>query len=191
MRPRLTLHEYYKGIITNDPGVLAQAITLIESTLSTDQALADELLSKILPRTGNSIRIGITGIPGVGKSTFIETLGKLVTSQNKKIAVLTIDPSSQVTKGSILGDKTRMDELSKSNLAFIRPSAAGHTTGGVAYRTREAILLCEAAGFDIILVETVGEGQSEIAVKNISINILTNKNDNTSDFKQHRTIFKP
>lgn len=167
MRPRLTLNEYYNGVIAADPVVLAQSITLIESTLPTDQQLSEVLLERILPRTENSTRIGITGIPGVGKSTFIEAFGKHITSQNKKIAVLTIDPSSQVTKGSILGDKTRMEELSKDNLAFIRPSAAGRTTGGVAYRTREAILLCEAAGFDIVLVETVGVGQSEIAVKNM------------------------
>jgi LAO/AO transport system kinase len=167
LRPRLTLNEYYEGVTTADPVVLAQSITLIESTLPSDQEVSDELLSRILPHTENSIRIGITGVPGVGKSTFIESFGKHITSQNKRIAVLTIDPSSQVTKGSILGDKTRMEELSKNKLAFIRPSAAGRTTGGVAYRTREAILLCEAAGFDIILVETVGVGQSEIAVKNM------------------------
>ena len=146
---------------------MAQAITLAESTLAEDQPLADELLNKILPTTGNSIRIGVTGVPGVGKSTFIEAFGKYITSLGKKIAVLTIDPSSQITKGSILGDKTRMEELSKSDLAFIRPSSTGSAIGGVTDKTREAILLCEAAGYEIILIETVGVGQSEVSVKNM------------------------
>ena len=168
MRTRLTLQDYYEGLIRGDRITLAQAITLIESNLETDRPLADALLDKILDHTGNSVRIGITGVPGVGKSTFIEIFGKYITSLNKKLAVLTIDPSSQRTKGSILGDKTRMEELSRDPLAFIRPSSSGRALGGVASKTREAILLCEAAGFDVILVETVGVGQSEIAARDIT-----------------------
>ena len=146
--------------------VLAKAISLAESSLPDDQKQTTELLSKVTPKN-NSIRIGITGVPGVGKSTFIEALGKHITSLHKKIAVLTIDPSSQLTKGSILGDKTRMEELSKNPLAFIRPSASGNTLGGTTGRTRECILLCEAAGYEVIIVETVGVGQSETGVKNL------------------------
>jgi LAO/AO transport system kinase len=150
-----------------DRTILGKAISLIESNLALDQATASQLVSDVLSKTGNSIRIGITGVPGVGKSTFIEAFGKHVTSLGKKIAVLTVDPSSQLTKGSILGDKTRMEELSKNKLAFIRPSASGNRLGGVATKTREAILLCEAAGYDVIVVETVGVGQSETSVKNM------------------------
>ncbi len=146
--------------------VLAQAITLAESLRNEDQVLSNQLIEALLPLTGKSIRIGITGVPGVGKSTFIETFGKLLTSHSKKIAVLAVDPSSTKTKGSILGDKTRMEELSKDPLAFIRPTATS-TLGGVADRTREAILLCEAAGFEVIIIETVGVGQSETAVRNM------------------------
>lgn len=161
------MQEYDTGITKSDPVILAQAITLAESTLPEDQHLADELLNKILPATGNSIRIGVTGVPGVGKSTFIEAFGKYITSLEKKIAVLTVDPSSQLTKGSILGDKTRMEDLSKSDLAFIRPSSAGSAIGGVTHKTREAILLCEAAGYEVIVIETVGVGQSEVSVKDM------------------------
>lgn len=167
MKSRLTVDEYVSGILAGDRVVLGKAITLVESNLPEDQQQVSLLLEKIIQHTGNSIRIGITGVPGVGKSTFIETFGKLVTSLEKKIAVLTVDPSSQLTKGSILGDKTRMEELSKNPNAFIRPTASGTTLGGVANSTREAILLCEAAGYEIILVETVGVGQSEVAVKNM------------------------
>jgi len=147
--------------------VLARAITLCESQKPADRKLADELLTKFLNQTGRSLRVGITGSPGVGKSTLIEALGKRLTSLGKKIAVLAIDPSSEKTKGSILGDKTRMEELARDPLAFIRPTATRHTLGGVADKTREAILLCEAAGYEIILVETVGVGQSETAVRNM------------------------
>ncbi len=147
--------------------VLGQAITLVESQHSEDASVAAALLDKILPHTGNALRIGITGVPGVGKSTFIETFGTYLTEASKKLAVLTIDPSSQLTQGSILGDKTRMESLSKNPRAFIRPSASGSVLGGVAYKTREAMLLCEASGFDVVLVETVGIGQSETAVKNM------------------------
>ncbi|MGB4972982.1 MAG: methylmalonyl Co-A mutase-associated GTPase MeaB [Cyclobacteriaceae bacterium] len=164
---RLTADAYANGILNHDRVLLSRAITLVESRLSSDQLLSEELVQKILPHSGNSIRIGITGIPGVGKSTFIESFGKYLTSIGKKLAVLAIDPSSQRTKGSILGDKTRMDELSRDENAFIRPTSAASTLGGVAHNTREAILLCEAAGFDAIIVETVGVGQSEIAVRSM------------------------
>jgi LAO/AO transport system kinase len=148
--------------------VLGRAITLIESTRPDDQLLAAKVIDEILSQTGNSIRVGITGVPGVGKSTFIEVFGSHVISLGKKIAILTVDPSSQLTKGSILGDKTRMDELSKNPSAFIRPSASGTILGGVAGKTREAMLLCEAAGYEVILVETVGVGQSEVAVRSMT-----------------------
>lgn len=159
-----SVDDFVKGIIRGDRVMLSQAITLIESTRSADQDKAQKIIEACLPHTGNSIRVGITGIPGVGKSTFIEALGKHIISQKRKIAVLAIDPSSSVTKGSILGDKTRMIDLSSNENAFIRPSPAGSSLGGVARKTRETILLCEAAGFETILVETVGVGQSETAV---------------------------
>jgi len=166
-KPRFAVESYIEGILKKDRVMLSRAITLAESNLSTDRLLAEELIQGILPYTGNSIRIGITGIPGVGKSTFIESFGKYLTSINKKVAVLAVDPSSQLTKGSILGDKTRMEELSKDENAFIRPTSAGIALGGVANNTREAILLCEAAGFDVIIVETVGVGQSEAQVRSM------------------------
>lgn len=147
---------------------LSQAITLVESTAGGDITFAKAILSKALPYSGNSFRLGITGVPGVGKSTFIEALGSVLIEQGKKVAVLAIDPSSSITRGSILGDKTRMEELVKSDQAFIRPSAAGTTLGGVARKTREAIILCEAAGFDFIIIETVGVGQSETAVHSMT-----------------------
>jgi LAO/AO transport system kinase len=164
MKKRLSISEYTNGITTGNRMILSRAITLIESNLTEDKDLAQELLESILPYTGKSIRIGITGVPGVGKSTFIETFGKYLTSQNKKIAVLAIDPSSQLTKGSILGDKTRMEELAHEPLAYIRPSPTGASLGGVTYKTRETMLLCEAAGFEVIIIETVGVGQSETYV---------------------------
>ncbi len=166
-RERLNLQEYQNGLASHDKIVLAKAITLVESKLPSDEQLAEELIESILPHSGRSIRIGITGSPGVGKSTFIETFGKYLTQQNKRVAVLAIDPSSTVSQGSILGDKTRMEELAKDPLAFIRPTASRNALGGVAHKTREAILLCEAAGFDIILVETVGVGQSETMVRSM------------------------
>lgn len=140
---------------------LAKGITLIESLRAEDRERAQNLLGELLPYTGNSIRIGITGVPGVGKSTFIESFGLHLLNQGKRVAVLAVDPSSPLAGGSILGDKTRMELLSRAENAFIRPSPAGSTLGGVAQRTRETMLLCEAAGFDVILVETVGVGQSE------------------------------
>ena len=164
---RLSLDEYIKGVLAADRIVLGKALSLIESTLEKDRSLALQLIEKLLPFTGKSYRIGITGVPGAGKSTLIEALGKHLTSLNKKVAVLAVDPSSKLTKGSILGDKTRMEELSADSLAFIRPSPAGGTLGGIAARTRESILICEAAGFEAILVETVGVGQTETAVKDM------------------------
>ena len=152
------------GIRRGERRALARGITLVESTRADHRRRAEDLLEGLLPDTGNSVRIGISGVPGVGKSTFIEAFGQYVIDQGHKVAVLAIDPSSQRTGGSILGDKTRMEELSRRPEAFIRPSPAGATLGGVARRTREAMLLCEAAGFDVILVETVGVGQSETAV---------------------------
>jgi GTPase len=157
-----------KSLLAGDRVALGQAITLIESKKKKDGAIATKLLSSVLPFTGNSVRIGITGVPGVGKSTFIEALGGIITSQGKKLAVLAIDPSSPHTKGSILGDKTRMQKLAANSKAFIRPSAASGYLGGVSNRSMETILLCEAAGYDVIIVETVGVGQSEVAVKNMT-----------------------
>lgn len=165
MRKRLTSEEYIAGIISGNRIILSRAITLIESQLENDRAIAQEVLKKILPFTGKGIRIGITGVPGVGKSTFIEAFGKHITTYNKKIAVLAIDPSSQRSKGSIMGDKTRMEELAHDAFAYIRPSPSGNTLGGVSNKTRETMLLCEAAGFEVIIIETVGVGQSETVVK--------------------------
>lgn len=165
MKPRRSHLEYKEGILAGNRAILAQAITLVESTKSSDSELAAHLVQDLLPYTGNSLRIGITGVPGVGKSTFIESFGKEIIANGKKVAVLAIDPSSQRGKGSILGDKTRMESLSTDKQAFIRPSPSGTSLGGVSAKTREAMLLCEAAGFDVILIETVGVGQSETAVK--------------------------
>jgi LAO/AO transport system kinase len=164
MQKRLSIQEYHQGIIAGNRMILSRAITLIESNLPEDKILAQSVLESILPHTGGAIRIGITGVPGVGKSTFIEAFGKYLTQQNKRVAVLAIDPSSQLTKGSILGDKTRMDELSREPLAYIRPSPTGASLGGVTHKTRETMLLCEAAGFEVIIIETVGVGQSETFV---------------------------
>jgi LAO/AO transport system kinase len=166
MRKRPTLAAYTDGILAGDRVMLGQAITLVESTLAADQLLSASLIQALLPHAGRSLRVGITGVPGVGKSTFIEALGRQLLDVGKKVAVLAVDPSSPLTKGSILGDKTRMEGLALDKRAFIRPSPSRGTLGGVAGKTREAILLCEAAGFDLILVETVGVGQSETAVKN-------------------------
>lgn len=165
---RLSATALTEGILAKDITFLSKAITLIESTRKADKALAQEVISSCLPHSGNSIRIGITGVPGAGKSTFIESFGKhLINEHKKKVAVLAIDPSSNKTGGSILGDKTRMESLSIEKDAFIRPSPSAGTLGGVARKTRETIILCEAAGFDVIIIETVGVGQSETAVKNM------------------------
>ncbi|MCU0370926.1 MAG: methylmalonyl Co-A mutase-associated GTPase MeaB [Bacteroidales bacterium] len=155
---------YVEGIREGNRSLLSKAITLVESALPRHQQLAQEIIGACVPLSGKSVRVGITGVPGVGKSTFIEALGKYLTGQGHNIAVLAIDPSSQRTKGSILGDKTRMEDLANDPKAYIRPSSSTGTLGGVARNTRESIILCEAAGFNIIFVETVGVGQSETAV---------------------------
>jgi LAO/AO transport system kinase len=165
---RLALSEYVAGIKNHDRTILGRAITLIESKNVSDRLLAQKLITEILPLTGNSFRLGITGAPGVGKSTFIDGFGSHILSQGKKLAVLAIDPSSKVSGGSILGDKTRMESLANDKRAFIRPSPAGDSLGGVAQNTLETLLLCEAAGFDFVIVETVGVGQSETIVKDIT-----------------------
>lgn len=163
-RRQLTAGEYVEGILKGDVSVLGRAVTLVESTADEHQALAQEVIEKCLPYSGNSKRIGITGVPGAGKSTSIDVFGLHVLRQGGKLAVLAIDPSSERTKGSILGDKTRMEKLSQQKDAFIRPSPSAGSLGGVARKTRETIVLCEAAGYDNIFVETVGVGQSETAV---------------------------
>ncbi|HEX2934368.1 MAG TPA: methylmalonyl Co-A mutase-associated GTPase MeaB [Bacteroidales bacterium] len=163
-KKNISTDEYISGILAGNRTMLSQAITLVESSLPAHQKTAQEIIEKCLPHSGKSIRIGITGVPGVGKSTFIESFGMYVTSLGKKLAVLAIDPSSERSKGSILGDKTRMEELSINPDAFIRPSPSAGSLGGVARKTRETIILCEAAGFDTIFIETVGVGQSETAV---------------------------
>ena len=166
-RRRLTIDEYVAGVLAGDRNILGQAITLVESNARAHFDMGQEVLRQLLPHTGNSIRVGITGVPGAGKSTFIEALGLHLCAQGHKVAVLAVDPSSTVTRGSILGDKTRMELLSRDLRAFIRPSPSGGTLGGVARKSRETILVCEAAGFDVILVETVGVGQSETTVRSM------------------------
>lgn len=161
---KLNTKRVIDGILNQNITDLSQAITLVESTNPQHIVQANKIIKQCLPHANNSIRIGVTGVPGVGKSTFIEAFGKHLTSQGKRVAILAIDPSSTITKGSILGDKTRMEALAKDKNAYIRPSASGDSLGGVARKTRETIILCEAAGFDIILIETVGVGQSETAV---------------------------
>ncbi|MFV8346821.1 methylmalonyl Co-A mutase-associated GTPase MeaB [Flavobacterium sp. ZB4P13] len=156
--------ELVEGILAKNITALSRAITLVESTNASHLAKANQVINACLPYANKSVRIGITGVPGVGKSTFIEAFGKYLTGLGKKVAVLAVDPSSTISHGSILGDKTRMEELVKDKNAFIRPSASGETLGGVARKTRETITLCEAAGFDTIIIETVGVGQSETAV---------------------------
>ena len=158
-----TVEELVSGILHGDRTVLSRAITLVESSLFAHRKKAQEVIERCLPYSGKSVRLGITGVPGVGKSTTIEALGKHLTSHGHKVAVLAIDPSSERSKGSILGDKTRMEELSVDPNAFIRPSPSAGSLGGVARKTREIITLCEAAGFDVVIVETVGVGQSEVA----------------------------
>jgi LAO/AO transport system kinase len=167
-RRTLTAEGYVQGVLRGDRATLARAITLVESDAAAHQALAQEVLRQLLPHSGRSVRVGITGVPGVGKSTLIERLGVQLLAAGKRIAVLAIDPSSSLTRGSILGDKTRMAQLSQAEHAFIRPSPTGGALGGVTRKTREAILVCEAAGYDTILVETVGVGQSEISVRSMT-----------------------
>src|SRR5512133_2068971 len=163
-KKKYSADEFVSGILSGDRTILSQAITLVESSLPQHYETAQVIIEKCLPFSSKSIRIGITGVPGAGKSTFIESFGLHITREGRKLAVLTIDPSSEQTKGSILGDKTRMEQLSVHPNAYIRPSPSAGTLGGVARKTRETIILCEAAGFDTILVETVGVGQSETAV---------------------------
>ncbi len=166
-RKLLSVDEYVNGVLKFDRNILARTITLIESNNHQHQEIAQQVLKNLLPYSGKSLRIGITGIPGAGKSTLIESFGLFLLNQGHKVAVLTVDPSSTVTKGSILGDKTRMENLSKENNCFIRPSPSGGTLGGVTRKSRETITVCEAAGFDIILIETVGVGQSEVTVRSM------------------------
>lgn len=165
---KISTEDFIDGIKSGNKRLIAKAITLVESTKPEHRSQAEELLKKILPLTGNSIRVGITGVPGAGKSTFIENFGRLAISNNKKVAVLAIDPSSAINKGSILGDKTRMEELAKEENAFIRPSPSSGFLGGVANTTFETMMICEAAGYDYILIETVGVGQSEVLVSDIT-----------------------
>lgn len=189
--PRITdlsLDDYQAGVLACDRAILARAITLIESDLPEHIPLARELTQRLYPASGNSIRVGITGVPGSGKSTFIEALGSLLLEQGHKMAVLAVDPSSNRTRGSILGDKTRMEKLARNPQCFIRPSPSGGTLGGVSRKTRETILLCEAAGYDIVLVETIGVGQSEIAVRALVdfflLLTLTGAGDELQGFKK-------
>ena len=163
-RRQLSTEEYVEGILAGNITILSQAITLVESSNPDHYAQAQEIIERCLPHAGRSVRIGITGVPGAGKSTFIEAIGNMVTSLKHKLAVLAIDPSSERSGGSILGDKTRMESISTNPKVFIRPSPSAGSLGGVARKTRETIVLCEAAGFDVIFIETVGVGQSETAV---------------------------
>ena len=167
-RNLLSVEDYVNGILKGDITILSKAVTLVESANSKHQQIAQEIITSCLPYSGKSIRVGITGVPGVGKSTFIEALGSYITKQGGKLAVLAIDPSSERTKGSILGDKTRMEELAGDKNAYIRPSPSAGSLGGVARKTRETIILCEAAGFNHIFIETVGVGQSETAVHSMT-----------------------
>ncbi len=160
----LSIDQFVEGILAGNIAVLSKAITLVESHLPEHHVVGQEIIERCLPYSGNAVRIGITGVPGAGKSTFIESFGKLLTSEGHKLAVLAIDPSSTRSKGSILGDKTRMETLCNDPNAFIRPSPSAGSLGGVARKTRESVILCEAAGFDTIIIETVGVGQSETAV---------------------------
>ncbi len=176
-----SVEELVSGILHGDRTLLSRAITLVESSLFAHQQKAQQVIERCLPYSGKSVRLGITGVPGAGKSTVIEALGKMLTAHNHKVAVLAIDPSSERSKGSILGDKTRMEELSVDPNAFIRPSPSAGSLGGVARKTREIITLCEAAGFDVVIVETVGVGQSEVAAHSMVDFFLLLQLANTGD----------
>jgi LAO/AO transport system kinase len=167
-RRELSIDDYFAGVRARDVAILARALTLIESNNVRHQLLAEQLLTRLLPYTGQAIRVGITGAPGAGKSTFIESLGLHLVGQGRSLAVLAVDPSSGISGGSILGDKTRMTKLSSHSNAYIRPSPSAGTLGGVARKTRESMLVCEAAGFDVVLIETVGVGQSETMVSDMT-----------------------
>lgn len=167
-RRALSVDEHVAGVLAGDRNILARTITLVESNAPAHLDKAQEALRRLLPHTGRSIRVGITGVPGAGKSTLIEALGLYLIGQGHKVAVLAIDPSSSLTRGSILGDKTRMEQLGRQADAFIRPSPTGGMLGGVARKTRESVLVCEAAGFDVVLIETVGTGQSEVTVRSMA-----------------------
>ncbi len=166
-RRQLTVQDYIDGVLSCDRTILSRAITLVESNSPAHFETAQKVISGVLGKTGGAVRVGITGVPGAGKSTFIEALGTWLCGNGHKVAVLAVDPSSSVTKGSILGDKTRMERLSRDKNAFIRPSPSGGTLGGLTRKSRETMLLCEAAGYDVILVETVGVGQSEVTVRDM------------------------
>ncbi|MBR6014247.1 MAG: methylmalonyl Co-A mutase-associated GTPase MeaB [Selenomonadaceae bacterium] len=187
-RKNLTEDEIVEGVIKGDRMILSRAITLIESNSPKHFAKAQRVLQRLLPRTGKALRIGITGVPGAGKSTMIESFGNMLCDNGHKIAVLTIDPTSSVTRGSILGDKTRMGTLSRRPEAFIRPSPAGGTLGGVAKKSRETMLMCEAAGYDVIIIETVGVGQSETTVRSMvdffMLVVLTGAGDDLQGIKK-------
>jgi len=185
---RMKAKDYVEGVLTGNRMILARAITLVESNAPQHFELAQEIIQQILPYTGNARRIGITGVPGAGKSTFIEALGCYLCNQGSKVAVLAVDPSSSVTHGSILGDKTRMENLTRQKTAFIRPSPSGGTLGGVTRKSRETLLLCEAAGYDTILVETVGVGQGETTVRSMVdfflVVVLTGAGDDLQGIKK-------
>ena len=188
LRKKMSVEEYVEGVKKGDRMILAKAITLIESNAPKDFDKAQRVLQALLPRTGQSLRIGITGVPGAGKSTFIEAFGQLLCQQGYKVAVLAVDPTSSITGGSILGDKTRMQKLSREPNCFIRPSPSGGTLGGVARKSRETMMLCEAAGCDVILVETVGVGQSETTVRSMvdffMLVVLTGAGDDLQGIKK-------
>ena len=187
-RSVLTEDEIVEGVMRGDRTVLSRAITLIESNSPKHFAKAQRVLQRLLPKTGNALRVGITGVPGAGKSTLIEAFGNMLCDEGHKVAVLAVDPTSSITRGSILGDKTRMGTLSRRDEAFIRPSPAGGTLGGVARKSRETMLMCEAAGYDVILIETVGVGQSETIVRSMvdffMLVVLTGAGDDLQGIKK-------